>query len=184
MRTYTAFAYVCVQLLRTLCGFCIHIRLIFCASCATFVYVYGFLCALIGFCVRIQLFVRYERSLRMDPDFWFLESLSDPILRFFWSVESTDDPILMVCWFVESPDDPILRVIWFVESPCKRSWWLDHLEYPSGVSDLQGSVKFFIWRFSHDSLSDLNWPSSYQTIFLRFTVRSYFGLFLVDLVEQ
>ena len=46
-------------------------------------YVYGFLCALSGFCVHIRIFVRYERLLRMDMAFWFLESFGDPISGIF-----------------------------------------------------------------------------------------------------
>ena len=60
LRTYTAFAYVCIRLFCTLCRFCVHIRLIVCASCAAFAYVYGFLCALSGFFVRIRIFLRVE----------------------------------------------------------------------------------------------------------------------------
>ena len=197
----TAFEYVyafCVHLCTDfvhLCGFFVRIRLIFCASCATFSYVYGVLCALSGFCVRIRLFVRYERLLRTDTAYWFLESFGYPILRFLWFVETPDDQILRFCWFVvtpdglilrvpwfvESPDDPILRVLWFIESLCERSLWLDCLDDPSGGSDLQGSVELFIWRPARDSPSDLTWSISYPTFFSQFTIQSYLEGFLLIL---
>ena len=114
-----------------MCVFCVRIRLlrpfvyVFCARCAAFAYVYRFLCALSGFCVRIRLIF-----LRALSGFWFVESLDDPIFRVLWFAESPDNPILRVLWFFESPDDPILRVLWFAESPCERSWWLDRMEDP------------------------------------------------------
>ena len=49
VRLYTAFVYVCVRLLRTLCGFFVCIWLVCFASCADFAYVYGYLCALTAF---------------------------------------------------------------------------------------------------------------------------------------
>ena len=150
-----------------MCVFCVRIWLLrtfvygFWARCAAFAKVYIFLCTLSVFCLRIQLFVRYEWLLRTDTDFWFLESLGDPILR--------------VLWFFESPDVPILRVRWFVEILCGLSWWLDRLQYPYGGSDLQvffsdnlhviiglsggssiqGSIEFFIRKYSRDSPSYL-----------------------------
>ena len=204
LRTYTAFACVCVWLLRTLCGSYVRIRLIFCASCADFAYVYGFLCALSGF--------------------WFVESLNDSILRVLWFVESLDDLILRVLWFFESLDDLIfdfMRVsmiqswgffdllkvsiirslICYLRASC--SLWLNCMEDPifrfllgylfddlyviiglSGESDLQGSVKFFIHRSACNLLYDITWSSSYTTIFSWFIFRSYLGSFLLILIEQ
>ena len=68
-----------------MCVFYVRIRILrtlvygFCARCAAFAYVYGFLCALSGFCESIRLIFC---DARCGP--WFVESLDDPILRVLW----------------------------------------------------------------------------------------------------
>ena len=181
------FAYVYVFLC-ALIRFCVRIRVCLRVK-RLFVYIYGFFIPLTS----------GDPILRV---LWFVRSPYDSILRVRWFVRSPDDQILRVRCFVWRPDDPILRVRWFVESPCKRSWLLDYMYDPSegsnlqvplskylyimiglsGGYSLQGSVEFFIWWSSCDSPSDLTWSISYPTIFSRFIVRYYPGLFLVDLV--
>ena len=95
LRTYTHFSYVCVWLLRTLYVFCVRIGHIFCASSAAFAYVYCFLCTLSGFTYVYSLYFEIFDVDRLEGSIlagslicyfpcersWLVESLKDLILR-------------------------------------------------------------------------------------------------------
>ena len=126
---------------------------------------------LCGFCVHIRIFVRVERILIRWKYWWYDLEGSLICLKSWWSnIEGS-----LICW------NSWLSNLWFAISV-----WKIMMIGPSGGSDIQGSVKFFIRQYTRYYWTIWRILSSgfcrviYTTICTQFTVRSYLIKFLSE----
>ena len=192
---YTAFAYVCERLLRTLCGFCVRIRLIFCTICATSAYVYVFLWVFSRFCVHIRLFCALWAAFEYGYGFlipwksWWSNPESSLIC---WKSQWSNLEGLLICWMSRWSDiegsliclkyrwsdiegslicwKSVLTVVMI--GPSRGSVW--RILSSGFLVRRSARYDWTVWRILS---SGFRWVIS-PTILTRFTVQSYLIKFL------
>ena len=165
-----------------MCVFRVRIRIlrtfvyVFCVRCADFYYVYGCLCVLNGFFLRIRIFMRIERLLIRWNSQWSDIEVSLICWKSWWS-DLEDSLICSKSWWSVTLFFPSVRydwAIWRIQSLWFR-WFIFPRELfviigPCRGSDLYGSVEFFIRQSACDSLSGLTSEAScwywYRNIFI------------------